>query len=340
MGVTFDVTPDVIVNRNPIAWSFIVAYIYRHKKTRAMSIEIKEIDLSRFDLSLSQIRMMHNDRIVKIQESMWLHGQLQPVVARVHNGAYQLIDGFKRYYSACDLMMETLQCRVLEVSLAQAKILVLSYNHTLQTMETWEEALILQDLQKTHQMNQTQLAKVTGHSRSWVSRRLSLIEKIDPEVASEIMMGALTGSHARALIKLPRGNQGEVARTIIHWNLPFRQSNQLVEAWLKETDAARRKELLEHPEYQFFHDDGQEDGYPYDERLSSFGNEMTYVIKDAIQMTHYILDQLSDERMSLLNQGEKVIITPQLQRASRSFQKLSEALSHAETLETPPSDEK
>ena len=28
---------------------------------------------------------------------MRLHGQLQPVVARVHEGGYQLIDGFKSY---------------------------------------------------------------------------------------------------------------------------------------------------------------------------------------------------------------------------------------------------
>ncbi len=139
-----------------------------------MSIEIKEIDLSDFNLSLSQIRMMHGDRILKIEESMWLHGQLQPVVARVHNGAYHN----KRYYAACDLMMDSLQCRVLELSLAQAKVLVLSYNHTLQTMETWEEALILQDLQKTHQMNQTQLAKVSCKTLKLATLSASLEEVI------------------------------------------------------------------------------------------------------------------------------------------------------------------
>jgi ParB family transcriptional regulator, chromosome partitioning protein len=105
-------------------------------------------------------------RILQVEKSMRLHGQLQPVVARVHEGGYQLIDGFKRLYSAEDLMMETLQCRVLEIDLTGAKVLLLSYNRTHQTMEAWEEAMVLQDLQKTHSMDQRSLSQLTGYSRS------------------------------------------------------------------------------------------------------------------------------------------------------------------------------
>ena len=42
------------------------------------------------------------------------------------------------------------------------------------------------------------------------------------------MMGALTSSHARALTKLPRGNQGEVARVIASYRLSSRQSELVV----------------------------------------------------------------------------------------------------------------
>ena len=121
---------------------------------------------------------MNMTRILQVEKSMRQHGQLQPVVARVHEGGYQLIDGFKRFYSAEDLMMETLECHVLEIDLAQAKVLLLSYNRLHQSMEAWEEALVLQDLQKTHSMDQRSLSKLTGYSRSWVSRRLALIGKI------------------------------------------------------------------------------------------------------------------------------------------------------------------
>jgi len=56
-------------------------------------------------------------------------------------------------------------------------------------MEVWEEAMVLQDLHKTHSLDQSSLARMTGHSRSWVSRRLSIISKTDEEVSSLIRMG-------------------------------------------------------------------------------------------------------------------------------------------------------
>ena len=62
-----------------------------------MSPRIEEIPLAEFDLSLSEMRVMNMARILQVEKSMRLHGQLQPVVARVHGEGYQLIDGFKRY---------------------------------------------------------------------------------------------------------------------------------------------------------------------------------------------------------------------------------------------------
>ncbi len=291
-----------------------------------MSIIIKKIPLIEFDLSLSEIRIMHYGRALKVEKSMQVNGQLQPVVARSCNGAYQLIDGFKRFYAAEILMMDSLECRVLDISLAQAKILVLSYNRTAQTMEIWEEALILQDLQKTHDMDQKQLAKLTGRSRSWVSRRLSLIGKIDPEVAADIQMGALSGSHARVLMKLPRGNQQEVARTIIDCGLSTRQSDLVVQAWLNAEDATRREYILEHPELVIRNQ--AYDEHPYDARLSSYGNELSSFTGDMIEAVHFILAHLSDDRMGQLSQSEKVIIIPYLHKASQYCKKLIESISH------------
>ena len=192
-------------------------------KTIPVSSRIEEISIADFDLSLSGMRIMNMTRILQVEKSMRLHGQLQPVVARVHEGGYQLIDGFKRFYEAEDLMLEALQCRLLEIDLTGAKVLLLSYNRLHQSIEAWEEAMVLQDLQKTDSLDQRSLSQLTGYSRSWVSRRLSLIGKMDEEVSLEIMMGTLTSSHARALTKLPRGNQGDVARAITNFALTSRQ---------------------------------------------------------------------------------------------------------------------
>jgi len=293
-----------------------------------MNPAIKEIPLSEFDLSLSEIRIMNQVRILQVEKSMRLHGQLQPVVARVHNGGYQLIDGFKRYYAAEDLMMETLQCRVLEIDLSQAKVLLLTYNRPHQSMEAWEEALVLQDLRQIHSLDQRSLAEVTGYSRSWVSRRLSLIEKMDEEVSSEIRMGVLTGSHARSLIKLPRGNQGEVARVITTYGLTSRQSDILVEAFLSAKDEDQQGYILTHPEYLLRKDQEDAEEEPYDVRLSSYGNDLMHSMGYIIRSVQIMLSRLGDQRKGMLNETEKMIILPGLQQVLQYCKKLTEAIDH------------
>jgi ParB/RepB/Spo0J family partition protein len=293
-----------------------------------VSPRIEEIPLAEFDLSLSGMRIMNMTRILQVEKSMRLHGQLQPVVARVHEGGYQLIDGFKRFYAAEDLMMEVLQCLLLEIDLSQAKVLLLSYNRPHQSMEAWEEAMVLQDLQNTHSLDQRSLAQMTGYSRSWVSRRLSLIGKMDEDVSSEIMMGTLTSSHARALTKLPRGNQGEIARVITTHGLTSRQSDKLVEAFLIAKDENQQRYILTHPEQMLRNDLSDSEEEPYDVRLSSYGNDLMKSIGYVIQSVQIMLSRLGDHRTGMLTETEKVIITPGFGKVSGYADKLKEAITH------------
>ena len=291
-----------------------------------MSTSIEEISLSEFDLSLSEIRIMNQARIRQVEKSMRLHGQLQPVVARVHEEGCQLIDGFKRYYAAESLQMDHLQCRLLEIDLPQAKVLLLSYNRPHQSMEALEEALVLQDLQNAHSLDQRSLAELTGYSRSWVSRRLSLIGKMDESLSGEIMMGTLTSSHARALTKLPRGNQGEIARIITTHGLTSRQSELLADTFLKAKDQDEQRYILSHA-MEVIEKKGQSDtGALYDVRLSACGNDLLQSTGYAHKSLRILLARLVHHRG--INQSEKLILTPVLQQVSRYCEKLTEIISH------------
>lgn len=305
-----------------------------------MDIQIEDIALGDFDLSLSEIRIMNMARILQVEKSMRVHGQLQAVVARVHNGGYQLIDGFKRYYAAENLLMETLQCRLLEIDLSQAKVLLLSYNRPHQSMESVEEAMVLQDLQTTHTLDQRSLAELTGYSRSWVSRRLSLIDKMDEDVCSEIMMGVLTSSHARALIKLPRGNQGEVARVIANYALSSRQSDALAEAFLKAKDEDQQCYILAHPEKVLDRDHQDPEHEVYDARLSSYGNDVMQSMVHVHRGLQILLSRLDDHRFAMFNETEKVIITPIARKVSGYTEKLTKVIKHLQTHKTKQKDER
>jgi len=270
---------------------------------------IEVIPTLALDLSLSELRIMNVNRMDQIEQSMRLHGQLQPVVVRVHEQGYQVIDGFKRVFTAIDLMIDDLECYLLDVDEQQAKVLLLSYNRSNQSMEAWEEAMVLKSLLEGGDLDQRHLAKLVGRSPSWVSRRLSLIGKLDEEVAVEIRMGTITSSHARALTRLPRGNQAELARVISHFHLSSRLSERLVDAWLEAEDADEQGVILAHPEHFLWNQPDLPD-HPYDERLSDYGNELMQEVMNIWPQLDLVRITLEDGRFGDLGHSEQEIIYP------------------------------
>ena len=291
-----------------------------------MKPRIEEIPITAFDLSLSGMHIINMTRILQVEKSMHLHGQLQPVIARVHAEGIQLIDGFKRLYATESLVMETLQCRLLDIDLPQAKVLLMSCNRTNQSMEALEEALVLQDLQKIHSLDQRSLARMTGHSPSWVSRRLALLSKMDEEVSSGIRLGGLTSSHARALIKLPRGNQADVARVITDWHLTSRQSSALVDAFLEAEDGDTRQYILSHPELVLEEREPVMPEEVNDDRLTRYGNDLMKSMELVLYFVQITLSRLGDHRLGELNKTEKVIIATVLKKVSDYAEKLTKAI--------------
>jgi len=267
---------------------------------------------------------MNLDRVSGLERSMKVHGQLQPVIARLHEGGIQLIDGFKRLYAAETLLMDSLECRLFEVDESQAKIMLLSYNRTNQSMEVWEEAMVLKDLLEGGDLDQRQLSRLVGHSPSWVSRRLSLISKVDEEVAAEIRMGLLTSRHARALMRLPRGNQVAVARVISGFHLSSRLSERLVDAYLEAEDPDQQRQVLAHPEHILW-DQRDLPEEPYDSRLSAYGNELMHAVMQLWQPLDTLLTILRDSRNGELSDSEKGIIYPYMKDVSSLADQLPQA---------------
>ena len=295
-----------------------------------MSPRIEEIRIEKFDLSLAGMRIIVPDYVARVQDSLWLHGQLQPVVAREHDGSYQVIDGFKRVYSAIELMIKTLQCYILDVDEKQAKILLLSCHGANDKMEVWEEAMILKDLLESHDMSQRQLSKLTGHSPSWVSRRLSLISKIDEEVSSLIRMGSITSRHARALIRLPRGNQIDIAQIMIRLGLSTRMSERLIDTYLEAEDTDQQQDILADPKLVLW---GQPDyseslydydrDYDFDERLTPYGNNLMLSLVNFLRPVRSLLVQLGDPEVEGLKEPERMIIDPFLKKVFNYTERLS-----------------
>ena len=82
----------------------------------------KRLKLDQLDNSLCDLRITRPGEQEKMCRSLRLSGQLNPLIVRVTDGdSYQILDGFKRYYSAKDLGWDYLDARIVDVSLAQGK---------------------------------------------------------------------------------------------------------------------------------------------------------------------------------------------------------------------------
>jgi ParB/RepB/Spo0J family partition protein len=292
-----------------------------------MEGRIEEISIVDFDLSLSELRIVNKRRIHQIKKSMQAHGQLQPVVARAYEGGVQLIDGFKRVYACESLCIDNLQCRLLDVSEEQAKVLMLSYNWTTRSMDSYEEALVLRELLESQGVDQGSLARQTGRSRSWVSRRLSLIDRLDEGVGTEIRMGILSSSHGRSLMRLPRGNQLTVARLVCTYELSSRQTDRIVSAYLSAEDEQSRKLVLHNPERVLANPvtfwSLPEECYP---DLSEYGNDLILGIHSLVESMQYLLSVLEYPKCAQLNKKEQSLLSYGLELLTDGAACLSERI--------------
>ena len=165
------------------------------------------VKLEKIGQKYSEYRLAPPEIVRSIQSSMATVGQLHPVILRKDRDAYQMVDGFKRYYAAQKLLWKRLDTTIIDIDEITAKTLILRYNQQSSRMLDYEEAKIVFSLKTEHGLKQEDISRLLLRSISWVSRRLGFIEKLNDNVQQHLQLGSITASHARELAKLPRGKQ-------------------------------------------------------------------------------------------------------------------------------------
>ena len=143
--------------------------------------------------------------------SLERYGQLSPVVVCRRQDRYELIDGFKRLGAARRLVpLESLAARLLEADERSAKAAIYGLNRAGGRTRELEEAWIIHALVRDDGMSQVEVAELLGRHKSWVCRRLALIERLGSKARDDLRVGLLSPTAARQIVRLPEGNQGEV----------------------------------------------------------------------------------------------------------------------------------
>jgi ParB-like chromosome segregation protein Spo0J len=139
-----------------------------------------------------------------------------------------MIDGFKRLRACRRLDQATLRAKTMEVSGRVCKVAMIQLNQAGRSINEMEEALVVQSLHREDGLAQIEIAALLGRHKSWVSRRISLIERLSEEVQEDIRLGLISVITGRDLAKLPRGNQRDAADALLKRRYTTREAAKLI----------------------------------------------------------------------------------------------------------------
>ncbi len=200
---------------------------------------IEEIAVSEIGERYGAYRIVSPLADAAMVKSIREYGQMMPVVCVKGEGRYELIDGFKRLRACRRLDKTMLRAKTMEVSGRVCKAAMIQLNCSGRSINEMEEALVVQSLHREDGLMQTEIAVLLGRDKSWVSRRISLIERLSEEVQEDIRLGLISVMTGRDLAKLPRGNQKEAADAILKGRYSTREAAKLIGY------------LLSHPRWEY-----------------------------------------------------------------------------------------
>jgi ParB-like chromosome segregation protein Spo0J len=250
-------------------------------------------------------------------------GQLSPVVCCRREDVACLLDGYQRLGAARQINLPGLRVLFLDVDDRQAKAAMYRLNQGSRRIHVLEEAWIIQALVREDGLSQLQVAELLGRHKSWVCRRLALLEKLAPPARQDLQLGLLSVTAARELLRLPHGNQADVLECLRRESLTTGELRDVVDLLLACSTRQQRDYVLEKPRQAI----SQARGSPlrsWDPRLSTAGNRVA-------RKLGWLLDNLARMENWLRHSGrgelalcDRTILLPGFERLARDGRVVAE----------------
>ncbi len=275
--------------------------------------------LDDFDECYKDFRFVHPRQERVIRESIRSLGQLAPVVATRRSQKLALVDGFKRFGAAQKLGIEQLMVR--ELALTEQGVLAAMYNLNRHGagLTDFEQAMVVRALHRKHGLSQKEVGQVLSKHKSWVCRRLQMAEQLNEQVQEDLRVGLLSVSLVRELLRLPRGNQPEVALCLSRHGLTVREASRLITLFGEMTEREDQEALLEQP---VRHLSSEHLSFFYDQRLSPAANRLRSTLHSFQKAARCLLKECQDFTFSNSTTPEEEALTPPLKESLASLLEL------------------
>jgi ParB/RepB/Spo0J family partition protein len=169
-----------------------------------------------------------------MERSMQRHGQLTPVVVGQENCGYEMVDGFKRLRAGRKLGYKSLRACVMPGGRRAMKAAIIYLNTKARTIADIESAMVIRSLYRHDHLSQVEIAALLDRHKSFVCRRLQLVERLGDEVLDHLKLGLINITIGRELARLPAGNQAKALATVLKYGFTGKESAQLVSLLLQQ----------------------------------------------------------------------------------------------------------
>lgn len=171
-----------------------------------------EVDLHLMDLRYGHTRINNGNALAKMEKSISQYGQIVPVLAIAYENKFILIDGFLRLGALKECGHDCIKVQIIEEDEAGALFVLLAKNNGRQ-WEIIEQASIIQELHTRFSYSFEEIGKRLGRDKSWVKRRLDLVDSLPEEIQQAVMSGKVsTWSASHILVPLSRVNEQDAIR--------------------------------------------------------------------------------------------------------------------------------
>jgi ParB family transcriptional regulator, chromosome partitioning protein len=267
--------------------------------------------------------------------SLLRYGQLAPLTACRREGRIELLDGFKRRAAAVQASWATLSVRVLEVDERSAKAAILGLNSTGRRPNELEEAWLVQALVREDGLSQVETAALLDRHKSWVCRRLALLERLCGQAQTDLRLGLLSAGLARQLVRLPVGNQEAVLSAAHREGLTQVEVQKLIDL-LQGASVARQAVLLQDVRATLVQAAGASAAVR-DPRLSTAGNRLARQVGMLLDLLGRLENAQRHPGLAELTGDDRRLLAPRLNRlagAARCVAALVEELWQGEWAES------
>jgi hypothetical protein len=160
------------------------------------------------------------------------------------------------------------------------------------------------------------VAELLGRHKSWVCRRLALIERLGTKAREDLRVGLLSPTAARQIVRLPQGNQAEVLDAARREALSGAELAGVVDLWLGCSDRGQQNYILAHPREALSQAKGTIPS-GRNPRLSEAGNHVWKRVGLLLDVLGRMEVWLAHNGRAGLTGEDRVILAPRFEKLSR-----------------------